>query len=336
MAQDIIIKNAKIIDGSGSPSFSSDIAVKDGKISKISPKIDEEAEKIIDGIDLVACPGFIDMHSHSDYIIAIVAKAESFIRQGITTCTIGMCGEGIAPIPADKIEDAKKLLMTISPFLEHINISWNTFAEYLKYLDKLKCPINLVPCVGYNNIRIAGGAGFENRDPTPDELNEMKDYVREAMTAGAFGMSTGLIYAPQVYVKTEELIELSKVLSEYNGIYFSHIRGEGENLLNAIKEFIEIVEKSGCNGGQIAHKKVSGKLFWGSSKDSLRLIEEANSRGLKITFDQYPYNRGMTTLKTILPPWVHEGGKEKLLERIKDPIIQEKIKEVTEDGGPGW
>ncbi|MCP4634017.1 MAG: D-aminoacylase, partial [candidate division Zixibacteria bacterium] len=161
MTQDIIIKNAKVIDGSGNPSFSSDIAVKSGKISKISPKIDEEAEKIIDGTDLVVCPGFIDMHSHSDYIISIVAKAESFVRQGITTCTIGMCGDGLAPIPPDRVEDAKKLLMTISPLLEHINISWNTFGEYLAYLDKRKCPINLVPCVGYNNIRIAGGAGFE-------------------------------------------------------------------------------------------------------------------------------------------------------------------------------
>lgn len=336
MAQDIIIKNAKIIDGSGNPSFLSDIAVKGGKISKVSPKIDEEAEKMINGTDLVACPGFIDMHSHSDYIIVVVAKAESFIRQGITTCTIGMCGDGLAPIPPDRIEDAKKLLMTISPLLEHINISWNTFAEYLSYLDTRKCPINLVPCVGYNNIRIAGGAGFENRDPTPSELNKMKEYLKEAMTAGAFGMSTGLIYAPQVYVKTEELIELSKVLAENNGIYFSHIRGEGENLLKAIEEFIEIVEKSGCNGGQIAHKKVSGKLYWGSSKESLQLIEEANSRGLKITFDQYPYNRGMTSLKTLLPPWVHEGGKEKLLERIKDPKSREKIKEDAEKGIPGW
>lgn len=336
MAQDIIVKNAKIIDGRGNSSFLSDIAVKDGKISKISLKIEEEADKIIDGTDLVVCPGFIDMHSHSDYIIAIVAKAESFIRQGITTCTIGMCGDGLAPIPPDRIEDAKKLLMTISPILEHINISWNTFEEYLTYLDKRKCPINLVPCVGYNNIRIAGGAGFENRDPTPDELNKMREYVREAMAAGSFGMSTGLIYAPQVYVKTEELIELSKVLAEYNGIYFSHIRGEGENLLKAIKEFIKIVDKSGCNGGQIAHKKVSGKRFWGASTDSLQLIEEANSRGLRITFDQYPYNRGFTSLKTILPPWVHEGGKDKLLERIKDLKYQEKIKEDAEKGLLGW
>ena len=336
MDYDIIIKNSKIIDGTCNPWFWSDIAVKESKISRIAPKITDRAEKIIDANNLIACPGFIDMHSHSDYILAVVAKGESFIRQGITTCTIGMCGEGLAPIPPDRIEDAKKLLMTISPLLEHINISWNTFAEYLEYLDKRKCPINIVPCVGYNNIRIAGGAGFEDRDPTPDELNKMKEYLKESMIAGAFGMSTGLIYAPQVYVKTEELIELSKVLTEYNGIYFSHIRGEGKNLINAVNEFVEIVEKSGCIDGQIAHKKVSGKHYWGASSDSLRLIEEANSRGLRISFDQYPYNRGMTSLKTLLPPWVHEGGKEKLLERIKDPKCQEKIKEDAEKGIPGW
>ena len=336
MDQDIIIKNSRIIDGAGNPWFWADIAIKDEKISKISHKISDDAEKIIDADGLIACPGFIDMHSHSDYVLAVMAKAESFIRQGITTCTIGMCGEGLAPIPPDKIEDAKKLLGKVSPLLEHLNITWSTFAEYLAYLDKRKCPLNLIPCVGYNNIRLAGGAGFEDRDPTEVELNDMKEHLKEAMIAGAFGISTGLIYAPQVYVKTEELIELVKVLAEFNGIYFSHIRGEGENLINAVKEFIEIMEKSGCQSGQISHKKVSGKRYWGASKESLRLIEDANARGLRIAFDQYPYNRGMTGLSALLPPWVHEGGKEKLLERLKDPNGREKIRKDTEEGIKGW
>ena len=167
-------------------------------------------------------------------------------------------------------------------------------------------------------------------------MESMKQYLREAMESGAFGMSTGLIYPPQVFSTTNELIELCKVVAEYKGLYFSHIRGEDENLISAVKEFIEIVEKSNCSGGQIAHFKVSGKKNWGNSIKALKLIEEANQKGLNITFDQYPYNRGMSNLPTALPPWVLEDGKEKSLERIKDPVLQKKIIKDTENGIEGW
>jgi N-acyl-D-amino-acid deacylase len=156
------------------------------------------------------------------------------------------------------------------------------------------------------------------------------------MEAGAFGMSTGLIYAPQAYARTDEIIELAKVVAEYGGLYVSHIRNEGANVVNAVKEVIEIVETSNCIGGHIAHHKISGKLYWGTSRETLRLIEEANERGMSLTCDQYPYNRGMTSLITALPPWVHVGGIESLLERLRKSEYRERIKRDCDVGIEGW
>jgi N-acyl-D-amino-acid deacylase len=333
---DIVIRNGIVIDGTGNPEYQGDIALKDGKIEKIRPKIHEDANRKIDAIGMVICPGFIDMHSHTDFILPLFNKAESFIRQGITTNVIGMCGNSFAPIHPDHVDEFRKFYARMIPLYEDYQFTWNTFDEYLAKLEKDKCAINIIPVVGFENIRIAGGSGYENRPPIPGEIEKMKEYVTEALEAGAFGMSTGLIYAPQVYAKTEEIIEVSKVLAQYGGLYFSHIRDEGENVIEAIKEVIEIVEKSGCRGGHIAHHKISGKTSWGKSKDTLKLIEETNNRGISITYDQYPYNRGLTSLSAILPPWVHEGGPDKFLERIKETVNQQKIKEDTEKGFNGW
>jgi len=334
LSYDIIIKNGKLIDGAGNPWYRGDLAIREGKIVKLFSKIDEDADKIIDASGLIVSPGFIDMHSHTDYVQPVFNRVESFIRQGITTCVIGMCGDSFAPVPPDKMDEAREFFSTISPIFGNLNITWNTFAEYLAAIEKIRCTINLVPVVGYNNIRFAGQA-FENRPPTSEELEIMKKHVAEAMEAGAFGMSTGLIYAPQVYAKTEELIELAKIVAQYNGIYFSHIRNEANKVVEAIEEVIEIVEKSGCVGGHIAHHKISDIPNWGKSKDTIALMEEANNRGIKITCDQYPYNRGMTHLKDILPSWVHEGGIEKLLERLKNPELKERIKKDAEKGIEG-
>ena len=336
MSYDIIIRNGRIIDGTGNPWYKGEIGIKDGKIKKISIRIRESALIEINGTGMTICPGFIDMHSHTDFILPIFNKVDSFIRQGITTNVIGMCGNSFAPIHPDHVEEFRKFYARTIPLYKDYDFTWNTFKEYLTKLEKDQCTINIVPVVGFENIRIAGGAGYNNRPPTSDEIERMKEYVVEAMEAGAFGMSTGLIYAPQVYAKTEEIIEVSKVVAQYDGLYFSHIRDEGENVINAIKEVIEIVEKSGCRGGHIAHHKISGKISWGMSKESLKLIEDANNRGINITYDQYPYNRGFTSLSALLPPWVHEGGPDKLLERIKDRANQEKIKEDTEKAIEGW
>ena len=337
MNYDILIKNGKIIDGAGNPWYFGDVAIKNGKIAKVGARMEGNAPKIINADGLVVCPGFIDVHSHTDYVLILGSRAtrvESFIRQGITTCVIGMCELGLAPFPSRKKEEMKKQIIKITGLSGGIDIPWSTYEEYLQYLEKNKCAINLIGFVNYGNIRIAGGAGFTNREPTLDELKQMKEYISEAMEAGAFGMSTGLIYAPQIYAKTGELIELAKIVAKYNGLYFSHIRGEGKNVINAIKELIEIVKKSGCLGGHIAHHKIAGKIYWGKSKETLKLIEEANNQGLSITCDQYPYTRGMCNLSTALPPWVREGDDEEKRNRLLNSKHKEQIKkDILEDLG---
>ncbi|MHA1688083.1 MAG: N-acyl-D-amino-acid deacylase family protein, partial [Promethearchaeota archaeon] len=339
MEYDIIIKNGKIIDGAGNPWYLGEIGIKNGKIMRIRIKIEDPAAKIIDAGGNIVCPGFIDIHSHSDLVLPISRTLESTLHQGITTSVVGMCGEGMAPIPPGKEEEFKKIVAAIDPTLAEMNYPYHTFSEYLNFLEKKKIASNLAFLLAYGNLRFAAGQGGENRDATLEEMDAMKNYLREAMEAGAFGMSTGLIYAPQVFAKTEEIIELMKVVSEYDGYYFSHIRGEGENVINAVKEAIEIVEKSSCAGGQIAHHKISGKAFWGKSKDTLRLMEEANERGISITCDQYPYNRGMSDLPTALPEWAREGTNAEILERIKNPEIQARIRKEVEKGlvqGENW
>ena len=339
MEFEIIIKNGRIIDGTGNPWYSNEIGIKDGKIAEISPKIKNDAKKVINASELIISPGFIDIHSHTDWILPGSRGQESTLYQGITTAVVGMCGEGMAPIPEGKEEDFLKLISKIDPILTQFEFPYHTFTEYLNYNEKKRNSANLVFFIGYGNLQWAAGQGGENRPANPEELQIMRTYLREAMEAGAFGMSTGLIYAPQVFAKTEEIIELAKVVAEYDGLYFSHIRGEGATVLNAVREVIEIVEKSGCVGGQIAHHKISGKPYWGTSKDTLRLIEEANDRGISIMCDQYPYSRGMSTLMTALPPWVREGKNKDILDRIKKPEIQKQIrKELTEgiEGFENW
>ena len=336
MVYDIIVKNGKIISGAGNPWYHGEIGIIEGRIAKIRPKIKEDAKTVIDAEGLIVCPGFIDIHSHTDYILPVNRSQESTLCQGITTTMVGMCGDGMAPIPEGKEEEFKKKLAKIDPVLQQFDFPYHTFAEYLEYNENKRNSANLAFCVGYGNIRWAGGQSFENRAATSEEMDQMKLFLGEAMEAGAFGMSTGLIYSPQIFAKTEEIIELAKIVAQYNGLYFSHIRSEGNDINNAIKEVIEIVEKSGCVGGQIAHHKIAGKELWGGSIQTLKLIEEANERGINITYDQYTYNRGMSDLATALPPWAREGNNATILERIKNPEIQEKIKKDVRDGIEGW
>ena len=336
MSYDLIINNGRIINGTGNPWFRGDIGIKEGKIVKICNNLKEDAKKTIDASKLIICPGFIDIHSHTDYILPINRSQESTLYQGVTTTVTGMCGDGMAPIPVGMEEEFKEKMGTIDPALAEFDYPYHTFKEYLDYNERKRNPGNLAFLIGYGNLRWAGGQGGEDRDATPEEMEKMIKFLREAMEAGAFGMSTGLIYAPQVFASTKELIELAKVVAEYNGYYFSHIRGEGENVIKAVKEVIEIVEQSGCAGGQIAHHKVSGKPYWGASNETIRLMEEANDRGVSISCDQYPYNRGMSSLMTALPPWVRKGKNEDILKRIKKPEIQEKIKQDVINGIEGW
>jgi len=337
MRFDVIIKNGNIIDGAGNPCYRGDIGIHDGRITVIGFLKNEPAGEIIDAADLVVCPGFIDMHSHSDVAIYFDNTLPSTIHQGITTSLLGNCGDNLAPLAPETRQDYLKLCSVFAPpGLSFESVSWNTFAEYLDYMEKHAVVANAANLVGLGTVRVAGGPGFEDRPPTAGEVARMQSYVAEAMQVGAFGMSTGLIYAPQAYARTDEIISLAKVVAAYSGLYCSHIRGEGATVVAAVEEVIQITEKSGCRGGHIAHHKVAGKAHWGKSRETLQLIENANARGLSITCDQYPYSRGMTSLITLLPPWVHAGGLETLIARLKDPACRARIIEDVDQGLAGW
>lgn len=333
---DLFIRNGTILDGSGSKPFKADVCVDDGKITHIESDCSADAKVILDAKGLVVCPGFIDIHSHSGTSIPFDNRLESMIRQGVTTSVIGNCGSSLAPINDDTIDLIQSEFDVFSPPGHKLKITWRSFREYLEILEKNGTPINMATLVGFGTVRIAAGPAVDNRKSTMRELANMKACVAEAMEAGAFGLSTGLFYAPQTFASTEEIIELAKIVAKYNGIYASHIRGEGATVVQAVKELIHIVEKSGCKRGQISHHKIAGKPYWGTSKVTLGLIATANKRGIQITCDQYPYNRGMTSLISVLPPWVHEGGMEVILDHLQSPTSQIQIKRDVDGGVEEW
>jgi len=325
MVQDIIIKNGKILDGTGNLWFFTDIAITEGLITNLSTNIRTESNDsiVIDASGLVVCPGFIDIHSHADNSLVYDQKLECLAQQGITTVVVGNCGFSAAPLNPEKDEYYKKA------FESKVNIPWHTFKSYLDILDTQGSSLNVVPLVGYGTVRrsVLEDAA---RSPSKEEQIKMQSYVEEAMQAGAYGISTGLIYPPQTNAKTQEIIECAKIAGNYGGLYCSHMRNEADYVIEAIKELIEIVEKSGCRSGQISHIKVAGALNWGKSVEMLQLIEEANDRGLIIRADQYPYKRGMNSLRDSLPEWAKMGGNEEIIQRLQNPKSRDKIKKDME------
>ncbi|MFH0848194.1 MAG: D-aminoacylase [archaeon] len=320
---DYVVRKGRIIDGCGNPWFRADVGIRKDRIARIGRIGLSEARYEIDASKMIVCPGFIDPHSHSDMSLIFDSRAESTIHQGITTLVVGQCGISLAPINP---QFEHLLRSYLSPFLPKTDVSldWTTFSQYITKMKQIRSTTNTVHLVGHGTIRIAA-MGFEDREPTRRELERMKNMVSEAMSSGAVGMSTGLIYPPGVFCKTDELIQLTKVVAAYGGRYFSHIRGEGVTLITAVKEVIEIGEKTGAPV-HISHHKAAGRTAWGKTKETLELMEDARARGVEISYDQYPYTAGMTSLVTLLPPWMHEGGMDKLLARLRDPESVDKAR----------
>ncbi len=319
---DVLIKGGRVIDGTGNPWFKADIAITGNKIRTIGILDNADANIIIDANGLVVSPGFIDIHSHSDYNVLVDPKVQSKVRQGVTTEVIGMCGSSAAPMNQTVREYREKYSSSLDRGYEY---DWETMDDYLNKVNSKGASFNLVTVIGHGTIR-QNVMEYEDRHSTPSELDEMKRLVDESMKAGAFGISTGLIYTPGVYADITEIIELSKIVASYSGIYFSHIRGEGATLLEAVREAIGVSEQAGLPI-QIAHFKTSGKPYWGQTVESLKLVEEARRGGVDVTFDQYPYIAGSTGLGALLPHWALEGGGDKTLERLNNQAKREKIKE---------
>jgi len=327
---DVIIKNGKIVDGSGNPWVSGDIAIRGDRIAAIG-HLDPtaHARRVIDAAGLVISPGFIDMLGQSEYELLIDSRSLSKLSQGITT---EITGEGGSIAPQDKLT-----LAALQPELEqqyHLKIDWTTLAGYFERLEKNGTPLNIGTYVGAAQVREAV-IGEEDRAPTPEELEQMKSLVAEAMQQGAFGLSTALIYPPGHYAKTEELIELAKVASEYGGIYGTHMRSEGQTEIAAIHEALRIGREAHLPV-EIFHLKVVGKARWGSMPKIVAMIQSARDTGQDVSADMYPYVAGGTALASSLPPWVADGGTEKLLERLHDPATREKIKKKLAAEHPTW
>jgi N-acyl-D-amino-acid deacylase len=314
------ILNGIIVDGSGNPWFKANIAIEDGRISAISRHEYFNAERVIDASELIVAPGFIDIHSHSDVTLLVDPLAESKVMQGVTLEVVGNCGSSAAPVVGDFA--VKRMRRRLAEY--DLNLEWSSVGEYLSFMERRGVSVNVAMLVGHGQIRSCV-MGFEAREPTLSELEEMKLLLRDSLEDGAFGMSSGLVYAPGRFAKTDELVELCRVVAEYNGLYATHIRGERETIIEAVSEALYIAEKSGVRLQLSHHPPKIGA--YGKSVETLKMIEDARGRGLDVACDFHPYTAGSTSLSALLPAWAQEGGFEKIIERLKDPVIRVKIRE---------
>ncbi len=319
---DILIKNGTIADGSGNKTYIGDIGINADTIAAIGNLKNDKGNQEIDATGLVIAPGFINMLSWATESLIADGKSQSDIRQGVT---LEVFGEGWSMGPLT--ESVKKQQQESQGDLKY-DIEWNTLGEYLEFLTKRGVSTNVASFIGATTVRI-NTIGFEDRAPTDDELTTMKNMVKVAMEEGALGVGSSLIYAPAFYSSTEELIELCKVASEYDGMYISHMRSEGNRLLESMDELIRIANEANIRA-EIYHLKMSGKENWNKFDDIVKKIDSARAAGLHITTDMYTYIAGATGLDASMPPWVQEGGYEKWAERLKDPEIRKRVyKEMT-------
>ena len=321
---DLLITNGRIVDGSGRPGYRADVAVQGDRIVRIGNLQRAKAKRVIDARGLVVAPGFIDMLGQSETYVLIDPRVMSKVMMGVTTEITGE-GDSIAPMSERLIKEQEDFLRRFD-----LKIDWRTLDEYFKRLEKQGAGVNLGTFVGATQVR-AHVIGFDNRPPTPAELEQMKQLVADAMKDGALGLSTSLQYVPARFAKTDEIVELAKVARQYGGIYATHQRSEANALDESLKEVFEIAQQAKIPV-EIWHLKTAYKKNWGRMPEVLRRISDVRARGLDVTADVYPYIAGSTSLSACLPPWALEGGTEKMLERLRDASIRQKLKtEITTD-----
>jgi N-acyl-D-amino-acid deacylase len=326
---DILIKNGLVVDGTGKPASKADVGIAEGRITVVAEDVGQEAKRIVEALGLHLAPGFIDPHTHSDLTLLADPRAESKIRQGVTTEVIGNCGFSPAPLLGAAVEE-----VCAEAELLGIDIAWTSVAQYLERLRHPGTAVNVVPLVGHNTVR-GSVLGYDDVQPEPAKQAEMERLVAEAMEQGARGLSTGLFYPPGFYAYTEEVIGLARVAARCGGVYASHIRNESDQLLEAIAEAIEIAEQAEIRV-EVAHLKLCGYRNWEGADRLLALLEDAHWRGVRVGCDQYPYAASATWLTAIVPYWAQTGGAKAIAERLSDPEARTCIRKDWEENRAEW
>lgn len=336
---EILIKNATIIDGENTLAYNGDILVEGSTIASIKKNgfnddtITPET-RVIDASGLMVSPGFIDTHSHSDLKVLTEPDVIPKLMQGITTEVLGQDGISMAPLPIAYISAWRKNLAGLDGESNDINWEYETTANYLAMIENAKPSVNESYLLPHGNVRMEA-MGLGDREPTDEEISNMCEITRREMNAGCLGLSSGLIYMPCAYSKTKELIEICKVVAEHDGVFVVHQRSEADTIIESMKEIIEIGRQSNVRI-HFSHFKVCGKNNWKHLDEMLSLLDSAKEEGIMVSLDQYPYVAGSTMLGVILPPWVHDGGTDQLVERLKDQTLREKMKKDIKEGIPGW
>jgi N-acyl-D-aspartate/D-glutamate deacylase len=334
MADAVLIRGATIHDGTGAEPVRGDVAIIGSTIHAVGPRLERPSgARIVDADGLIAAPGFIDLHSHADFTLPAYADAINSISQGVTSEVVGNCGYSPAPLGVDETyaREWPEVTKGIGPNLDW---GWRTFAEYLAALDRAKPAVNCLPLVGFSALRVAA-MGMSDRAASEAEIAAMRASLAEALSAGAWGMSTGLVYPPGAYAQTDEIIAVARGLSETGALYASHIRNEADDLLAAVDEALEIGRAAGVPV-EISHLKAAGVRNHGKVASATARIADERGRGRTVHCDVYPYDAGSTFLSQVLPPWLHEGGVDALLDRLRSSDVRERIRRELETGLPGW
>ena len=325
---DVIIKGGAVYDGTGGPPRRVDVGIRGDRIAVIGNLKSATAATVVDATNLAVAPGFINMLSWSTESLIIDGRSQGELRQGVTTQIFGE-GESMGPLSAEM----KKRLLADQGDLKY-DIPWTTLAEYLSYLEKRGVSQNVASFIGATTIR-EYVIGLEDKPPTPAQMQEMRELVRREMEAGALGIGSSLIYAPAFYAKTEELIEMCKVASRYKGKYISHMRSEGNRLIEAVEELLRIAREANIPA-EIYHLKAAGQANWGKMDKVIAMINDARRKGMKITADMYTYPAGATGLDASMPPWVEDGGYEAMFKRLQDPATRKKIADAVRTPTNEW
>lgn len=325
---DVVIRNGTVYDGSGAAPVIADLVIKGDRIEAVGKLENVRGKTEIDATGLAVAPGFINMLSWATESLIEDGRSQSDIRQGVT---LEVFGEGWSMGP---LNDAMKKEMMEQQGDITFPVEWTTLGEYLEFLERRGVSTNIASFVGATTVRIHE-LGFEDRVPDPDELDRMRGLVKQAMEEGALGVGSSLIYAPAFYAKTPELIELSKVAASYGGMYISHMRSEGNRLLEAVDELITIAREAKILA-EIYHLKAAGRPNWGKMAEVIRRVEAARAEGLRITADMYTYTAGATGLDAAMPPWVQEGGLKEWIRRLKDPAVRARVRKEMSTPTDAW